>query len=163
MLIKELPDGVRRELRARLPDDVPLESVANLTISQLPLWFQARCEDLDRKIGHQLRHLACLRELDEITQPCADLPLSKVEYFLRGAARTRFQTLMRELDELSEVPLVTYHRKKWHSAVESEIARSGSTNVDGVVAAVLAQDPAYPAERVRAYAEYILETAAAER
>jgi len=167
MLIKELPDDVKQEIRARLPDHISFESIENLPLNELPRWMAALREDLERRIERKRRRLAVEQEINDlalsVSEKYSDIPLWKVEYFLHGEVRKRFQALLRELDEMSQVPLVTYGRQPWHRAVEDEInlqLKRGATDVDSVAAAVVQRDSTYPAEQVRAYARYILETSA---
>jgi hypothetical protein len=125
MLIKELPDDVKQEIRARLPDHISFESIENLPLNELPRWMAALREDLERRIERKRRRLAVEQEINDlalsVSEKYSDIPLWKVEYFLHGEVRKRFQALMRELDEMSQVPLVTYGRQPWHRAVEDEI------------------------------------------
>jgi len=167
MLIKELPDDVKQEIRAQLPDHISFESIENLPLNELPRWMAALQEDLERRIERKRRRLAVEQEINDlalsVSEKYSDIPPWKVEYFLHGEVRKRFQALLRELDEMSQVPLVTYGRQPWHRAVEDEInlqLNRGATDVDSVAAAVVQRDSTYQAELVREYARYILETSA---
>jgi hypothetical protein len=168
MLVRDLPDDAKQELRKMYAQDTAfLERLWQLTLEEASLWIKTRLEDSKQTIERKQRRLAMEGEINDLARSVSeqypDLPLYKVEYFLHGEARKRFQTLMRELNKMSRVPLVRYGRQPWHTAVEEEIQRRHDTTIDSVVEATLARDPAYPAGRVRAYATYILETALGER
>jgi len=175
MLIRDLPEEAKRELRALLEaDGERWELIEGLTPEEFDLWFKAREEDDAARLERINRRLAVETELRELERPVLnqypDLPWRKVEYFLHGEARARFQQLRRELREMSDGPLVTRNRQPWHEAVEQEIEihlrkggfsihpHKGWFTIDQVVAAVLARDSVYPPEPVRQYSTYILET-----
>jgi hypothetical protein len=50
MLIKELPDNIKRYLRTLLSDDISLETVENLELNELPRWLEARHREQERFI-----------------------------------------------------------------------------------------------------------------
>jgi hypothetical protein len=97
-----------------------------------------------------------------------DLPLERLSWFLKGADRQRYEELMRELKELSRPVFVTYGREPWHQAVENAVPSGplGYTSLekmqghlDKIVASVMRQDASWPEDRVRRYAQYLIETA----
>jgi hypothetical protein len=172
MLVQELPEEERHQLRALLEAaGERWDRVEGFTLEELQQWFGAREDDLKAKLERTQRRLAVETELSEladlVTDKVGDIPMGKIEYFLHGAERERFQELMRELGEMSEVPLVTRNRQPWHDASEQELNRAlnrkGGCTIDDVVKAVLARDSAYPAGSVREYVTYILETSAGLR
>jgi hypothetical protein len=170
MRINELPDGVKQKLREVLAGDLPWENIQNLTLEELDLWVKAKLEDLEQALERKRRRRAVEAEIGDLARSVSekypDLPLWKVEYFLHGEVRKRFQELMREIDEMSRVPLVTRNRQPWHQAVEEEIdfqLSRGPTDIDSIADAVVKRDRAYPPERVREYTAYILETSAGLR
>jgi hypothetical protein len=156
-------------LLAVLPRDISWETIPNLTAEELTLFCDARPEDLERKLERIRRRAAVELEVMDlarsVTEKYPELLLRKVEYFLHGEVRTRFEQLRHDLGEMSSVLLVTRDRQPWHQAVEREIytEMKRGTDIGSVVTAVMRRDSTYPRDRVRAYAEYILETAAGLR
>jgi hypothetical protein len=172
MLIRDLPTEQREQFRAWVERaGQPWEVIQGLTMYEAHDWMQTCVEDSSARLERMLHRLAVQEELfalaDPVNERYPDLPMEKVEYFLHGKQRARFQELMRELAEISKVQLITRDRQPWHGAAEEAICcgleQGGGCTVEDVVDAVLARDPAYPGEQVRRYVEYILETAAGMR
>jgi hypothetical protein len=170
MRITELPEDVKQELREALVGHMPWESIQNLTVEELSVWVTAKLEDHEQAMERRRHRLAVEDEIDDlgrsVWEKYPDLSVYKVEYFLRGEVRQRFQALLCELTEMSCPPLVTRNRQPWHGAVEEEIVfqvEHGSMDIDRIVNAVLGRDPSYPPDRVREYTRYILETATGVR
>jgi hypothetical protein len=166
MLIRDLPDEVQQQQKLRevfADDPATLEKIRNLTLDEAVLFIQADMEDRDQRMARKQRRWAVEDEIDDLARSVRekypDIKLRQVEYFLQDEVSKRFQALMRELHEMSHVPLVARDRQPSHQAVEEEITfqlKQGGTYIDSVVAAVLKRNPAYPPERVREYATYIL-------
>ena len=171
MYVKDLSPQDRERLRTLTEQaGEQWENIQNLTVNELADWMHAREEDARARTARIERQLVLKQELADLAKPISDqfpaLPLWKVEYFLHGDARSRFQAILRELAEVADVPLVTHDRQAWHGAVEAEISmqlRRRSCSVESIVGGVLDRDPEYPPARVRAYATYILETSAGMR
>jgi hypothetical protein len=170
MLIRDLPEDEKQKLREVLAGDPPWELIQDLTLEEASLWIEAQLEDRQQAIERRRRRMAVEEELDDLLRSVGEkypIQLWKVEYLLHGEARKRFQTLIHELKEMSQVPLVKRDRQLWHQAVEKEIylqlRRRGATDIASVVAAVLKRNPDYPSDRVREYTAYILETSAGIR
>ena len=172
MLIRDLPTEEREGFRALIEQaGQSWEVIQGLTIQEAHDWMQTLAGDSSASLERKRRRLAVEKELNALAHPISerypDLPMGKVEYFLHGEQRARFQELMRELQEISKVPLVTRDRQPWHRAVEEVICcglhQDGGCTVEDVVDAVLGRDPAYPAAPVRRYVEYLLETSAGMR
>jgi hypothetical protein len=93
----------------------------NLTVQQFSFDVLARldltashpfwpAEDHHTPVEQRRRRLAVAQEIDDLVQSVSgkypDLPVWKVEYFLHGEARKRFQALIREPRELKEMSCV---------------------------------------------------------
>jgi hypothetical protein len=106
----------------------------------------ATIDDLDKHLilrdAQEAAHIAKTKALRTLRQAAAQIVPGRTDI---------------PIGDLQAIAAGTHRRQKWHDAVENEISRSRATSVDDVAARVLAQDPTYPAERVRAYARYILE------
>jgi hypothetical protein len=119
-----------------------------------------------RGVYHGIRSEADLEALRRVR--AADLevtdqgPEARPQTQAEGTPEETMKWLMR-----CKVPLVTRDRRPWHGAVEEEVCRGlgrdGGCAIDAVVNAVLSRDWAFPADPVRRYAQYILETSAGVR
>jgi hypothetical protein len=170
MLIRDLPEEARRELHAAVEaHGERWELIEGLTVEEFEDWMGARADDAKARAERNRRFLLILAELweleDKAVQIAGNVESWKLEYFLHGEDRVRWQQLRREAEEMCTVPLVTRNRQPWHGAVEQELIRGLERKkgcatdqvVAAVVAAVLARDSSYPAEPARRYAEYFLE------
>jgi hypothetical protein len=170
MKVRELPQSVQDELRELLPDQWDI--IAGLELEEFAPYTESRLEDIGRRRAHRQRWSNVEREIDQLVEPLVrrvgDLPLEQLSWFLRGADRQRYEELMRELKELSQPVFVTHGREPWHQAVENAVP-SGTLyytsqdlmrrHLDQIVASVMRQDFSWPEDRVRRYAQYLIETA----
>jgi hypothetical protein len=105
----------------------------------------ATIDDLDKHLilsdAQEAAHVAKTKMLRTLRQAAAKVVLGRTDI---------------RIGDLRAIAASTHRRQKWHAAVENEISRSGTTSVDHVAAAVMAEDSAYPAEQVHAYAQYVL-------
>ncbi|MGA7235932.1 MAG: hypothetical protein WBY44_09640 [Bryobacteraceae bacterium] len=89
-------------------------------MEELALWLETWREDYQANIDRPRRRISVEQELAELERPVRerypDLPIDKIEYFLHGRHRARYQVLVRELTEICTVPLVTRDRQPWHGA-----------------------------------------------
>jgi hypothetical protein len=172
MLIHDLPEEGKRQLRTLIEAaGVNWEQIEGLTLDELQALIKPCMEDAEACADRNRRRLAIEEELNELAHPISaqypGMKMWQVEYFLHGEDRARFQQLMRELDEMSRVPLAIRNRQPWYRAVEEELHRGphriGRCSVESVVQAVLKRDSTYPAGPLRQYVTYILETSAGMR
>ena len=119
---RDLPEATKQGIRALTivagePWDIP----EDLPVEELALWLETWRDDYQAKINRQRRRISVEQELAGFARPVRerypDLPMDKVEYFLHGKDRARYQVLVRELTEMCTVPLVTRDRQPWHGAV----------------------------------------------
>ena len=145
MLIRELPDKEQQKLLALLPPDIAWETIANLTVEELPLFFHARLEDLDR------RHLL-LQEIYDLAQFVSkQYSGKKLEYSLDREAWYRFAS--------RPEPLPISHYIK--AEIREQLEQCDRIHVDSVVNGALRRMPfRCPESWVREHMEYILETLA---
>jgi hypothetical protein len=160
MLIRDLPD---QELGRRLVEGACLSwpLIENMEVEEAIFHFLARLEDLLAQSKRMQRRGAVERELADLIRPICDqypgILVGQVEGVLHGGERERYQALIRELKEMSQVTLATRNRQPWHGAVEEEIySRREPFRISDIVEAVLKREPSYPRTGVESYVRHIV-------
>ena len=106
-LIRDLPEDEREELRTSLEAaGCSWQEVEGLTRREFAVWINAEADLSKAQLDHSSRTLSVMQQLHRMARPIwkkHDMPMWKVEYFLHGEARTRFQALLRELKEIEAI------------------------------------------------------------
>src|SRR5262245_51215218 len=82
-----------------------MERLLDLDLDALPPILKTKLEAIEARLARQQRRSDLMKEAADIAKPISrqypELPFRKIDWFLPEPDRSRFQAILRELDELA--------------------------------------------------------------